>query len=40
MALDQLRAVDRTRLVKKPGKLPAKTVEAASGVLLEMFSGL
>jgi mRNA interferase MazF len=40
MALDQLRAVDRTRLVRRLGKIPAKTAEAASGVLQEMFSRL
>jgi len=40
VALDQLRALDRTRLVKKLGRLPAKTAEAASGVLVEMFSRL
>lgn len=38
VALDQLRAVDRTRLVKKLGRLPAKAAEAASAVLVEMFS--
>lgn len=40
VALDQLRAVDRTRLVKKLGRLPAKTAEAASAVLAAMFSRL
>ena len=40
VALDQIRAVDRTRLVKKLGTLPAKTAEAASSVLVEMFSRL
>jgi len=40
VALDQLRAVDRTRLLKKLGRLPARTAETASAVLVEMFSRL
>jgi mRNA interferase MazF len=38
LALDQLRSVDRTRLLKRLGRLPSKVAEAASGVLVEMFS--
>ena len=40
VALDQLRAVDRHRLVQKLGKVPASTAQAASTTLLEMFSRL
>jgi mRNA interferase MazF len=36
-AVDQLRAVDGQRLVRKFGKVPAKTAKAASSVLVEMF---
>jgi mRNA interferase MazF len=38
IALDQIRAVDRTRLVRKLGRLPAKAAAAAAEVLVEMFS--
>ncbi len=40
VALDQLRAVDRQRLVRKLGMLSASTVQAVSTTLLEMFSRL
>jgi mRNA interferase MazF len=38
VALDQIRAVDRERLVRKLGVIPAKTAQETSGVLLEMFA--
>jgi mRNA interferase MazF len=38
VALDQIRAVDRQRLVRKLGTAPAKTAQAVSSVLLEMFA--
>jgi mRNA interferase MazF len=37
-ALDQLRAVDRQRLVRKLGTVSPSSAEQASAVLLEMFS--
>lgn len=37
VALDQLRAVDRQRLVKKLGMISSKTAHAVSSVLVEMF---
>ncbi len=37
VALDQLRAVDRVRLVRKIGTIPAKSAELVSAVLVEMF---
>jgi mRNA interferase MazF len=37
VALDQLRAVDRQRLVKKLGAISTKTAHAVSAVLVEMF---
>jgi mRNA interferase MazF len=37
VALDQLRAVDRQRLVKKLGVVSSKTAQAVSRVLVEMF---
>jgi len=37
-ALDQLRAVDRQRLVRKLGTASPSTAQQASAVLLEMFS--
>jgi len=40
VALDQLRAVDQQRLVQKLGTVAASTAEAASRILLEMFSRL
>jgi mRNA interferase MazF len=38
VALDQIRAVDRQRLVRKLGVAPAETARAVSSVLLEMFA--
>ena len=38
VALDQIRAVERQRLVHKLGTAPAETVRAASAVLVEMFT--
>lgn len=38
VALDQIRAVDRQRLVRKLGAAPAKTAQAVSAVLVEMFT--
>ncbi len=38
VALDQLRAADRGRLIKKVGTTTPKTAEAISEVLLEMFA--
>jgi len=38
VVLDQLRTVDRARLVRKLGRLPPKTMSAALEVLREMFS--
>jgi len=38
IALDQLRAVDRERLVRKLGIVPARIGEEVSSVLLEMFA--
>jgi len=38
VALDQLRAVDRQRLVRMLGKVSAKTVQDISATLLEMFT--
>ena len=40
VALDQIRAVDRQRLVRKLGSVPAKTAQAVSAVLVEMFTRL
>ena len=37
-ALDQLRAVDSERLVRKLGTISPSTAQQASAVLLEMFS--
>ncbi len=37
IALDQLRAVDRQRIVRKLGKVSAKTACAVSSLLVEMF---
>jgi mRNA interferase MazF len=37
VALDQLRAVDRQRLIKKLGTISSKTAHAVSAVLVEMF---
>jgi len=38
VALDQLRAVDRQRLLRKLGSVAASTARAASATLIEMFS--
>jgi mRNA interferase MazF len=38
VALDQIRAVDRERLVRKLGAAQAKTAQAVSSVLVEMFT--
>lgn len=38
VALDQLRAVDRQRLVRRLGTVPDSAAQQASAVLLEMFS--
>jgi mRNA interferase MazF len=38
VALDQLRAVDRQRLVRMLGEVSAKTAHDVSATLLEMFS--
>jgi mRNA interferase MazF len=40
IALDQLRAVDRQRLVRKLGRVSAGSAQAASATLLEMFRRL
>jgi mRNA interferase MazF len=38
VALDQLRAVDRQRLVRKLGRISPKTASTVSAVLVEMFT--
>src|SRR6185312_8562879 len=38
VALDQIRAVDQSRLIKKLGRLDAKTATAVLDVLREMFA--
>ena len=38
IALDQLRAIDRKRLVRRLGTVPSSTAQSASDTLLEMFS--
>lgn len=38
VALDQIRAVDRQRLVRRIGKASSKTAHAVSAVLIEMFA--
>ncbi len=38
VALDQLRAIDRQRLVRKLGRVSPKTAAAVSTVLVEMFT--
>lgn len=38
VALDQIRAVDRKRLVRKLGTAPTKTAQAVSAALVEMFT--
>ena len=40
VALDQLRAVDRQRLVRRLGSVSAKTAQAVSTLLVEMFTRL
>jgi mRNA interferase MazF len=37
IALDQIRSVDRQRLVKRLGSVTAKTAHAVSALLVEMF---
>ena len=37
VALDQIRAVDRDRLLQKLGTVSTKTAQAVSAVLVEMF---
>lgn len=36
-ALDQIRAIDKTRLVKKLGEVPQTTADDIATVLVEMF---
>ena len=38
IVLDQLRAIDRQRLVRKLGIVAAGTAQAASAILIEMFN--
>jgi mRNA interferase MazF len=38
VALDQLRAVDRHRLVRKLGKISPRTASEVSAILVEMFT--
>jgi mRNA interferase MazF len=38
VALDQIRAVDRERLLRKLGTAPAKTAQTVCAVLVEMFT--
>ncbi len=38
IALDQVRAVDRRRLVRKLGTVSSKTAQSLSAVLIEMFA--
>ena len=38
IALDQLRAIDRKRLVRRLGTVPSSTAQSTSDTLLEMFS--
>ena len=38
VALDQLRAIDRQRLVRKLGRISPRTAAAVSAVLVEMFT--
>lgn len=37
VALDQMRAVDKTRIVRRLGAVPQATAAAVAGVLVEMF---
>lgn len=38
VALDQIRAIDRQRLVRKLGAAPSKAAQAVADVLVEMFT--
>lgn len=38
VALDQLRCIDKTRLVKRLGKAPEDTCQTVSETLIEMFT--
>ena len=38
VALDQIRAVDRQRFVRRLGAVPARVAQAVSSVLVEMFT--
>jgi mRNA interferase MazF len=38
VALDQIRAIDRQRLIRRLGMAPTKTANAVSTVLVEMFT--
>ena len=38
VGLEQLRAVDHKRLIRKLGSLPSRMAEAVSAVLVEMFT--
>jgi mRNA interferase MazF len=38
VALDQLRALDRTRLLKRIGTVSSSTAQSVSNTLIEMFS--
>ena len=38
IVLDQIRTVDKKRLIKRIGKLNPKTIKESKSVLLEMFS--
>lgn len=38
VALDQIRAIDRDRLVKRLGSLSSATLDRVASVLIEMFS--
>lgn len=38
IALDQIRTIDKARLVRKLGKIERKTAEAVVAILVEMFT--
>jgi mRNA interferase MazF len=40
VALDQIRAVDRERLIRKLGSVSPRTAQAVSSLLVEMFTRL